>query len=45
MPHQKEPEKPAQRVKRLNADDLRERPERIRKENTDVPAFLRKMMD
>lgn len=33
------------RVKRLQADDLRERPERIRKENTDTPAFLRKMMD
>ncbi len=33
------------KIKRLNVDDLRERPERIRKENTDTPAFLRKMMD
>ena len=33
------------RIKRLQVDDLRERPERIRKENTDTPAFLRKMMD
>ena len=33
------------RINRLQVDDLRERPERIRKENTDTPAFLRKMMD
>lgn len=33
------------RVKRLQAGDLRERPERIRKDNADTPAFLRKMMD
>ena len=33
------------KVKRLHIDELRERPERIRKENHDVPAFLRKMMD
>jgi cell division protein FtsZ len=33
------------RIKRLHADDLKERPERIRKDNTDTPAFLRKMMD
>ena len=33
------------KIKRLHKDDLRERPERIRKDNTDTPAFLRKMMD
>jgi cell division protein FtsZ len=33
------------KIKRLHADELRERPERIRKDNTDTPAFLRKMMD
>ncbi|MEX0747042.1 MAG: cell division protein FtsZ [Rhodothermales bacterium] len=33
------------KVKRLQVDDLRERPERIRKDNADTPAFLRKMMD
>jgi len=33
------------KVKRLQIDELRERPERIRKDNHDVPAFLRKMMD
>lgn len=33
------------KIKRLQVDDLRERPERIRKDNTDTPAFLRKMMD
>lgn len=33
------------KIKRLHADDLKERPERIRKDNSDVPAFLRKMMD
>jgi cell division protein FtsZ len=33
------------RIKRLQVDDLREKPERIRKDNTDTPAFLRKMMD
>ncbi len=32
-------------IKRLQVDDLRDRPERIRKDNTDTPAFLRKMMD
>jgi cell division protein FtsZ len=35
----------AAKIKRLHAEDLRERPERIRKDNTDTPAFLRKMMD
>ncbi|HET6567032.1 MAG TPA: cell division protein FtsZ [Rhodothermales bacterium] len=33
------------KIRRLHLDDLKERPERIRKDNTDVPAFLRKMMD
>ena len=33
------------KVKRLQVDDLRERPERIRKDSADTPAFLRKMMD
>lgn len=33
------------KIKRLHADDLRDRPERIRKDNSDTPAFLRKMMD
>ncbi len=33
------------KIKRLHVDDLKERPERIRKDNSDVPAFLRKMMD
>lgn len=34
------------KIKRLHADDLKERPERIRdKDDTDTPAFLRKMMD
>ena len=33
------------KIKRLQADDLRDRPERIRKDNADTPAFLRKMMD
>lgn len=32
-------------IKRLHVDDLRDRPERIRKDNSDTPAFLRKMMD
>jgi cell division protein FtsZ len=35
----------AGRVKRLQGDDIRERRERIGKGNTDVPAFLRKMID
>jgi cell division protein FtsZ len=33
------------KIRRLHLDDLKERPERIRKDNADVPAFLRKMMD
>lgn len=33
------------KIKRLHVDDLKERPERIRKDNSEVPAFLRKMMD
>ena len=40
-----EPEEQNSKIKRLHIDDLRDRPERIRKENHDVPAFLRKMMD
>ena len=33
------------KVKRLHADDLQESRERISKGNTDIPAFLRKMID
>ncbi len=33
------------KIKRLQGDDLKERRERIGKSNTDVPAFLRKMID
>jgi cell division protein FtsZ len=33
------------RVRRLNADDLKDRSERIRSEDSDTPAFLRKMLD
>lgn len=33
------------KVRRLQVDDLKERGERIRKDDTDTPAFLRKMMD
>jgi len=32
-------------IRRLQADELRERGERIRKDNPDTPAFLRKMLD
>jgi cell division protein FtsZ len=47
-PVRREEEDPAPRmprIKRLHGDDLKERPERIRKDNSDTPAFLRKMMD
>ncbi len=33
------------KIRRLHREDLKERPERIRKDNPDTPAFLRKMMD
>ena len=33
------------RIKRLQSDEIKERRERISKENADVPAFLRKMID
>ena len=33
------------RVRRLNADDLKDRSERIRNDDSDTPAFLRKMLD
>ncbi len=33
------------KIRRLTLDDMRDRPERIRKDNVDMPAFLRKMMD
>jgi cell division protein FtsZ len=33
------------KVRRVQADDFKRRRERIRKDDTDVPAFLRKMMD
>ncbi|NND70911.1 MAG: cell division protein FtsZ [Rhodothermales bacterium] len=33
------------KVRRLQVDDLKERGERIRKDDTETPAFLRKMMD
>ncbi len=32
-------------IKRLHADDVKDRKERIKKDDTDTPAFLRKMMD
>ena len=32
-------------VRRLRADDFKKRNERIRKDDSDIPAFLRKMMD
>ena len=45
-----EPEEKSQKpdeanIRRLHADDLERRKERIRKDDTDTPAFLRKMMD
>ncbi len=41
-----EQDRPAQkRVQRLQPEELDERRERIRKDDTDTPAFLRKMMD
>ena len=43
--HADEEERPGRKVRRLQVDELRERPDRTRKENTDSPAFLRKMMD
>jgi cell division protein FtsZ len=47
MLDREEPEATAvkRRVRRLNADDLRDRSERIRSEDSDTPAFLRKMLD
>ena len=33
------------KIRRLHANDLERRKERIRKDDTDTPAFLRKMMD
>ncbi|NBC00140.1 MAG: cell division protein FtsZ [Bacteroidetes bacterium] len=33
------------KIRRLRRDDVKERSERIRKDNPDTPAFLRKMMD
>lgn len=38
-------EKKKGNIKRLHADDVKDRKERIRKDDTDTPAFLRKMMD
>ena len=38
-------EAPNRKVRRLQIDELRERPDRSRKDNADSPAFLRKMMD
>ena len=40
-----ETENPHAKIKRMNKDDLEGRAERIRKDNTDTPAFVRKMMD
>ena len=40
-----EEERPGRKVRRLQVDELRERPDRTRKETSDSPAFLRKMMD
>lgn len=39
------PEEDNGKVNRLQGDEMKERRERINKENTDVPAFLRKMID
>lgn len=39
------PEEESGKVNRLQGDEMKERRERINKENTDVPAFLRKMID
>lgn len=33
------------RIRRLHKDDLKKRPGRVRKDSSDTPAFLRKMMD
>ena len=33
------------KIRRLHADDYQDREERIRKDDPDTPAFLRKMMD
>ncbi len=44
--HERDKPAPKQtRIRRLHADDLQERKERIRKDDPDTPAFLRKMMD
>ncbi len=39
------PPKRKAKIRRLQADDLEDRKERIRKDDPDTPAFLRKMMD
>ena len=44
-PEEEEPLATKRRVRRLNADDLKDRSERIRSEDSDTPAFLRKMLD
>lgn len=44
-PQDEEPAPAKRRVRRLNVDDLKDRSERIRSEDSDTPAFLRKMLD
>ena len=39
------PRKESPKIRRLHADDFKDREERIRKDDPDTPAFLRKMMD
>ena len=39
------PRQNATKIRRLHADDFKDREERIRKDDPDTPAFLRKMMD
>jgi cell division protein FtsZ len=39
------PRKDGTKIRRLHADDFKDREERIRKDDPDTPAFLRKMMD
>ena len=42
---EEEAEVPPGKIRRMHKEDLEGRTERIRKDNTDTPAFLRKMMD
>ncbi len=44
-PPSEEEQQPKRRVRRMHADELKDRSERIRSEDSDTPAFLRKMLD